>query len=491
MVDKTKITEAAERYVMADKLEAAIAEYEKLLDGGAQDIPIGNMIGDLYIRLRQPEKAIKIFQKNADYLERRGAYAQALAILRKTNKLDPSDIGVIVRLGDLYSRLGFVPEARTEYSKAARELEAGDDLESLMHLYEKLAKLDREDLVSRLKLARLYFKKGQVEKAASEFNDIADILFVREDYKEAEKVLLEAQQLCEGDVRILSNIARLFSRERRHEEAVSLVKKTVEKHGRLPEFLRLLGDIYLDGHKDQMALEIFRDLLAEDSKDADARAKLGYLEARNGRPDRAYELFEPLIVSLLSRNKADKAIGLLGLILMSGTMHLPSLEKLAFIYKLKGQKKNLGIVDRILLGEYRKNAMEEKKAAVLKELTDLFPRDAKVEREIKSSRKDLRTALEEMIPEETPSLTEKERDLMLASVAKVDLYLQEGLVRNALRILENLRIMYPEEPKIEQILALVKKIPLPQVDEADIRDIVEYVASKEAKAEGKEPGEKK
>jgi tetratricopeptide (TPR) repeat protein len=491
MVDKTKITEAAERYVMADKLEAAIAEYEKLLDGGAQDIPIGNMIGDLYIRLRQPEKAIKIFQKNADYLEKRGAYAQVLAIVRKINKLDPSDIGVIVRLGDLYSRLGFVPEARTEYSKAARELEAGDDLESLMHLYEKLAKLDREDLVSRLKLARLYFKKGQAEKAASEFNDIADILFVREDDKEAEKVLLEAQELCEDDIRTLSSIARLFSRERRHEEAVSLVKKTIEKHGRLPEFLRLLGDIYLDGHKDQLALEIFRDLLAEDSKDADARAKLGYLEARNGRPDRAYELFEPLIASLLSRNKADKAIGLLGLIVMSGTMHLPSLEKLAFIYKLKGQKKNLGTVDRILLGEYRKNAMEEKKAAVLKELTDLFPRDAEVEREIKSSRKDLRTALEEMIPEETPSLTEKERDLMLASLAKVDLYLQEGLVRNALRILENLRIMYPDEPKIEQILALVKKIPLPQVDEAEIPDIVEYVASKEAKAEGKEPGEKK
>jgi hypothetical protein len=65
------------------------------------------------------------------------------------------------------------------------------------------------------------------------------------------------------------------------------------------------------------------------------------------------------------------------------------------------------------------------------------------------------------------------------------------LVRNALRILENLRIMYPDEPKIEQILALVKKIPLPQVDEAEIPDIVEYVASKEAKAEGKEPGEKK
>jgi hypothetical protein len=51
--------------------------------------------------------------------------------------------------------------------------------------------------------------------------------------------------------------------------------------------------------------------------------------------------------------------------------------------------------------------------------------------------------------------------------------------------------MYPDEPKIEQILALVKKIPLPQVDEAEIPDIVEYVASKEAKAEGKEPGEKK
>ncbi len=490
MADKTKIMEAAERYVMAGKLEAAIAEYEKLLDGGAQDILIGNMIGDLHIRLRQSEKAIKIFQTNADHLERRGAYAQALAILKKIHKLDPSDTGVIVRLGDLYSRLGFDPEARTEYSKAAKKLEAGDDLESLMPLYEKLAKLDREDLVLRLKLARLRFKKGQVDKAASEFNDIADILVAREDYKEAEKVLREAQKLCEGDVQTLSNLARLFSREHRHEEAASLVEKIIEKHRRSPEFLRLLGDIYLGGHKDRMALKIFRDLLAEDPEDEDARSKLGYLEVRNGHPDRAYELFEPLMASLLNQNKEDKAIGLLGLILMSGSMHLPSLEKLAFIYRLKGQRKNLGIVDRILLQEYCKNAMEEKKAAVCRELAELFPREAEVEREIRSSRKDLRLALEEMTPEGTPSLADKERELMMASLAKADLYLQEGLVRNALRILENLRIAYPDEPKIEQILALVKKIPLPQVEDAEIPGRVGYVSSKEAKAEGKEPGEK-
>jgi len=36
---RAKIAEAAEKYVKAGKLVAAIVEYEKLLDGGAGDLP--------------------------------------------------------------------------------------------------------------------------------------------------------------------------------------------------------------------------------------------------------------------------------------------------------------------------------------------------------------------------------------------------------------------------------------------------------------------
>ena len=88
--DRAKITEKAEHYVKAGKIEEAVAEYQKLLDGSGQDISIGNIIGDLCLQLGQEDRAVQLFLANVETLERRGAYSQALAIAKKVNKIRPS-----------------------------------------------------------------------------------------------------------------------------------------------------------------------------------------------------------------------------------------------------------------------------------------------------------------------------------------------------------------------------------------------------------------
>ena len=477
--DRIKIIEAAEKKVKAGKHQEAIAEYRKLLLGSGADVPINNIVGDLYVQLGQVDAAVKIFQSNIAYLEKKGAYSQALAICKKTSKLSPASTEFTVKLGDLYSHLGFAAEARTEYFKAAEELEQKQETESLLGLYEKLTRLERGDIEPRLKLASLYVKTGASDKAVAELNDAAEWLFVTNDFKQAEKILEEARVFKDSDPRTLANLVRIYRKDRRIKDAIKLVE-----HGHLtnldnPDLIALLANLYLENKDFQKAGNLFHRFLEEDPENVDVRAKLGFIEIQKGELDKAYDVLEPLIITLIGKNREDRAIGLLGLILMTGQMHIPSLERLASIYKNTIQNKNLEVVDRVLLEEYRQAKLEDKRLQVLQELVDLSPQDLTLQKEYnKSVAKEIQQAEEEKIEERLSLLSEEDRDIIQTNLAKAELYLQQGLVRNARRILENLDLLYPDEPRIQRQLELLQKAK-PFVGDEEIPLIIEQVTSQE------------
>ncbi len=483
--DRIKIIEAAEKKVKSGKLQEAIAEYRKLLLGSGADIPINNIIGDLYVQLGQVDAALKIFRNNIAYLEKKGAFSQALAICKKASKLSPASTEYTVKLGDLYSHLGFAAEARTEYFKAAEELEQKQETESLVGLYEKLTRLERGDIEPRLKLASLYTKMGALDKAVAELNDAAEWLFVTNDFKQAEKILEEARALKDSDPRTLANLVRIYRKDRRIKDAIKLVEHGHLKNLDNPDLVALLANLYLENKDFQKAGNLFNRFLDEDPENVDVRAKLGFIEIQKGELDRAYDVLEPLIITLIGKNREDRAIGLLGLILMTGQMHIPSLERLASIYKNTIQNKNLEIVDRVLLEEYRQAKLEDKRLQVLQELVDLNPQDLTLQKEYnKSVAKELRQAEEEKGEERLSLLSEEDRDIIQTNLAKAELYLQQGLVRNARRILENLDLLYPEEPRIRRQLELLQKAK-PSVGDEEIPLIVEQVTSHEKGKETK------
>ena len=483
--DRIKIIEAAEKKVKAGKHQEAIAEYRKLLLGSGADVPINNIIGDLYVQLGQVDAAVKIFQSNVAYLEKKGAYSQALAICKKTSKLSPASTEFTVKLGDLYSHLGFAAEARTEYFKAAEELEQKQETESLVGLYEKLTRLERGDIEPRLKLASLYVKTGASDKAVAELNDAAEWLFVTNDFKQAEKILEEARVFKDSDPRTLANLVRIYRKDRRIKDAIKLVE-----HGHLtnldnPDLIALLANLYLENKDFQKAGNLFYRFLEEDPENLDVRAKLGFIEIQKGELDKAYDVLEPLIITLIGKNREDRAIGLLGLILMTGQTHIPSLERLASIYKNTIQNKNLEVVDRVLLEEYRQAKLEDKRLKVLQELVDLSPQDLTLQKEYnKSVAKEIQQAEEEKIEERLSLLSEEDRDIIQTNLAKAELYLQQGLVRNARRILENLDLLYPDEPRIQRQLELLQKAK-PFVGDEEIPLIIEQVTSQEKEKEAR------
>jgi tetratricopeptide (TPR) repeat protein len=466
--DKTKTLELAERHVKAGRIEEAIVEYNKLLVGDTPEVSIHNIIGDLYAQLGRNSEAVQSFQSVASHYESKGFHSQALAIYKKINKIEPDNVINIVRMGDLFSSQGFTAEARREYLKAEQKLRRENRVKELMFLYDKLIKMERDNIAYKLTLAEL--------------NDAAALYLVRDELGEAEKVVEQARWLKQDDQRTMSNLVEILKKSNRRKYAIDLVDEILKKDPGNIHFQSLLGSLYLEERQLDRAEDIFTRIVSEHPLETKARIKLGKVYAIQDRPEKAFEVFEPLIASLIKKQKEDKSVGLLGIVLSAEHLYLPALETLAAIYKAKNHKTHLEVVNRVILEEARRLDLTEKMFVALAELLELRPRDKDLLGEYRNLRKELGFVDEKTGEADTLSAIEAEEEDVDLLLARVDLYVSQGLVRNARRILENLNIRFPRWPKIEDKIAALEGIKT-EIRTEDIPSRVGKVQDIEARIE--------
>ncbi len=509
--DRDKIEALAEKYIKKEKYEEAILEYQKLISGDEQDIAIRNIIGDLYIKAKQIDRAVEEFKKVSDYFEKKGIYTKSIAIYKRIARVAPDDIVSLKKLADLYYERGFISEARTEFLRFAKKLTEKNKFKEAIKTYEKLLKLDSSDVESRLSLAELYIKEGLEEQAVEELNEAAEFKMQRNALKEAGEILKKAKALKESHSRTLENLIDLLKRENKRKDALKLVSEILKKDKENLKALYLLGNLCFEDGEFKKAGEIFARILATYPNEVDARVKLGRVYIENKKCDKAFECYEPLVDILVKKHREDKAIGFLGLILTVNKDHLPSLEKLASIYREKKQKKNLEIVGRRLLKEYQKRGLAGRAQSILEELSGLFPDREEGRIEVEEERVEAEIPQEAVPSEEESVLSEEtgpqeeiipippepvsmdsvdsKEDLVSEEapdefiekeLGKADVYIEQGLIKNAMDVLENLREEFPEEMRIHKRLKELAAVSS-QAKQEDLVERIEMTAEKETR----------
>jgi len=496
--DRVRVIEQAEKYVRGGRIKEAIAEYEKLALADPQDVGTLNIIGDLSIRLGHTERAVRSFEKVAGEYERRGLYSQALAISKKIHRLVPGNVEFALKLGDLYAQQGFMADAKGVYASVAGRLAESKRTAEAVAIFEKVVKLDREDADAHKALAGLFAGLGNTEAAMDQLNELAAVRMEKGQFEAAVADLLEALAMKPGDPRSVCSLVEVYKRQGKTDQAVEVLEKELAASPDNVQFLNILGNIHFEAGETKKAEEIFSQIVTGHPLNVNARIKLGRIQILKDKLDQAYELFEPLINNLVKKRRDEKAIGLLGLILESQKPHLPALERLALIYRSNKEVKKLEVVARAILDELRRQGLKERMVTVYGELLEMRPDDADLAREARALREELGLAAEE-VRDETPGLSEKDREAIRDVMAQADLYLQQGLVRIARRLLENLRFRYPEDPQIVRKIAVIDEVRT-HIDEDEIRRRVEKTSVLEAqmkeqaaekRAEERRPAEKK
>jgi len=484
--DRIRVIESAEKHVKAGKLKEAVSEYQKLLEGDTQDFAISNIIGDLHVRLGQNEKAVKSFQTVAGEYERRGLYSQALAVFKKIAKIKPDDPELSIKLADIYSLQGFAGEAKKEYLKTAGQFLKSKRSSEAIRIYEKVVKLEKDDLDAKMTLAGLYKDEGLKDAAAEQLDDIAELKLGQDNLDEAEKKFLEARDISPSYLRTLLGLVEVYKRRGQRKKAIDLIERALKKDVENPTLLNLLGNFAFEDGDFSKAEETFALIVKAHPINVNARIKLGRIYIQKERLDEAFDLYEPLVSNLIKKQKEEKAIGLLGLILAAHKSHLPSLDKLSSIYRSGKDFAKLEVVDRVILDEMRRQDLKDKALTTLAELVKIRPDDTDLLKEHAALRKDLGLPEEAEKEEGSWAVSDKDREALQQTLEQADLYIQQGLVRNARRILENLRMKYSDDPQIMQKIAVLDKVRSQMSDE-EVQIRVERAQAMESKAREKVP----
>src|SRR5512145_972988 len=164
-LNKAKVLKSAEKYVIQGKISHAIAEYQKLIKEDPTDLPLVNTLGDLYVRIGKIPEAVKCFTRLAESYDNGGFVVRAIAMYKKVSKIDPGQIQALSRLADLYQRQGLNSDARAHYLQVADCVLKKGELQNVIAIYQKVGEIDPESASLDGRTGEIYEKLGNREGA--------------------------------------------------------------------------------------------------------------------------------------------------------------------------------------------------------------------------------------------------------------------------------------------------------------------------------------
>src|SRR5438067_7052230 len=236
-IQRDKVIANAEKLVAKGKIDAAIKEYERLLDDNPNDVNTLNRIGDLWVRINRNDEAVKVFTKIADHYAKDGFFLKAIAIYKKINKLDPSKLEVYAKLADLYAKQGLAMEAKSQYQVLADYyLKHGDPGNSLL-IYRKIAELDPNAINVHVKLADLYSQNNNTAEALKEYDRVGRMLLKRGMLDEAVQVFRKALKIDASNVDLVESLVVALLEAKDYENAATIVDTSLEANKNNPRLL--------------------------------------------------------------------------------------------------------------------------------------------------------------------------------------------------------------------------------------------------------------
>lgn len=307
-LDREDTLKKAEKLLRQGRLDAAIAEYVRVVEDQPRDWNTANMLGDLYVRAGQIDSAVAQFSRIADHFMREGFYPKASALYKKILKISPEDETTQLQLAEISVRQGLLADAKTYFGAVAVRRRNRGDYGGADEIVLRLGEIDPSDLEARLAAARVVASSGDAPAAAARFRRIYDDLMERGREAEALVALKEAVRLNPSDVAGRAVLAKVALNAGDFDTARSYLDR--QTAGDDPVLLLALANLELRTGQIDEAREILPKLLAIDRAMRESVMELAWtLTSTN--PDGAFMCIDAIVEAEMAASDFTSAAAVL------------------------------------------------------------------------------------------------------------------------------------------------------------------------------------
>lgn len=374
--NKAKILKSAEKYVQQGKIAAAIDEYRKIVEADPNDLTMINTLGDLCVRAGRTEEAIQNFSRIAESYRENGFTLKAIAMYKKISKLEPSNYETSLKLADLYAKQGLIVDARQQYLTVADAYKRNGQTKRALEVLQKIADLDPENTIVRLKLAESYQTEGLNEEAHDAYVYAGQEFFKKGRIPDSISALNKALGITPESKSALKTLADAYVQQNDPQRALNVLGVALEKNPGDTDLMVILGRTYLNIKMLGESEKTFSRLLDLDKSRYDYLIQVGraYLEA--GQFDRVIAVIDRCLDLLIARRQEEKAISLLKGILEYDANNIAALKRLADIYTRVREDHNLASTLNLLVDASLRQQLKTEAVTALRQLVELEPDEA-------------------------------------------------------------------------------------------------------------------
>ena len=288
-MDRDETLRRAEKLLRQGRLDAAIAEYARLLEEQPDDWVTAKLLGDLYVRAGHVSQAAAQYARIAEHLAREGFVAKASALYKKIVKIQPDDDAALRRTAELSAQQGLSADARLQLQALFQQRLRRGDGAAAAEAARAYADVDPADPAGRYESARMFADLGDSAGAAEQLHAAGETFLGAGKFADAVRCWKAAIEHHPGDA---------ASRD-------MLVKALIEAGdpdaardaARSGQHWRAVAAGMVRAGRDRDALDALEQALAADPADLEARVHLA--RTAMGRQDlaRARDVLAPVASS--------------------------------------------------------------------------------------------------------------------------------------------------------------------------------------------------
>jgi tetratricopeptide (TPR) repeat protein len=324
-IDRDDTLKKAEKLVRQGKLDAAIAEYLRVVDDQPRDWATANTLGDLYVRVGQTDQAAAQYARIAQHFMDEGFFPKAGALYKKLLKLTPDDEVAQLNLAAVSQKQGLLADAKARLNAVAAKRRARGDRGGTAEIVVLLGSLDPADFEARAAAARTLVEMGRTEEAATRFRAIHEDLMEKERPREALDALRQAVALNPYDQEGRATLARAAVDAGDFGAARSFLDRATA--GDDPALQMALVEIELKAGRLDAARDLLPAMLADDRERGRQAIELAWA-LLGSNPEAAFVVVEAVADAASARSEFAVAVAALQEFTSRVPRHVPALIKL-------------------------------------------------------------------------------------------------------------------------------------------------------------------